>query len=160
MENKEQQLRDQIGNLLASQQLTVLATQRDGQPYSSLMAFAHTEDLRTIVVATGQATRKYCNIERDPRVSLFFDDRSNTPADFHRATALTALGVARKCASNQDNQGAELRELYLGRHPSLESFVTAPATSLLAITINYYLLVNAFQQVMELHLGDELDLFP
>ncbi len=157
MHKEEQQLRDQIGHLLASQQLTVLATQRDGQPYSSLMAFAHTEDLRTIVVATGQASRKFANIERDPRVSLFFDDRSNTPADFHHATALTALGVARKCARGQ---GAELRELYLGRHPYLEPFVTAPATSLLAITVNHYLLVNKFQQVMELHLGDELDLFP
>jgi uncharacterized protein YhbP (UPF0306 family) len=157
MQNKEQQLREQIGALLASQQLAVLGTQRDGQPYASLMAFAYTEELRTIVVATGQATRKYHNIERDPRVSLFFDDRSNTPADFHRASALTALGTARRCIGAQDT---DLRALYLGRHPYLETFVTAPATGLLAITINHYLLVNKFQQVMELHLGDEPDLFP
>jgi hypothetical protein len=150
MENKEQQMREQIGALLASQQLTVLGTQRDGQPYASLMAFVHTGDLRTVVVATSQTTRKYYNIERDPRVSLFFDDRSNTPADFHRATALTALGVARNCVVSEDG---ELRELYLGRHPYLEPFVAAPATSLLAIEINHYLLVNEFQQVMELHLG-------
>jgi len=154
MQDNEQQLRDRIGALLASQRLTVLGTQQDGQPYASLMAFAHTEDLRTIVVATGQATRKYYNIEQDPRVSLFFDDRSNAPADFHQATALTALGVARSCVVAEDNT---LRDLYLDRHPYLEPFVAAPATSLLAIIINYYQLVNTFQQVMELRLGDELD---
>ncbi|BDD85974.1 pyridoxamine 5'-phosphate oxidase family protein [Desulfofustis limnaeus] len=156
MQMQEQQLRDQIGTLLASQSLAVLGTQREGQPYSSLMAFAHSDDLRTIVVATGQATRKYANIERDPRVSLFFDNRTNTSADFHRATALTALGVAAECGVGECT---ELWERYLRRHPYLQSFLRAPATSLLAITIHHYLLVSRFQQVMELHLGDERDLF-
>ena len=67
----EEEIQKKIANLLGSQQLAVLSTQRDGQPYSSLMAFAFTPELANIVVATGKSTRKHQNLMQESRVSPF-----------------------------------------------------------------------------------------
>ncbi len=58
MTQSEQEIQETIKNLLSSQRLAALSTQRNGQPYTSLMAFACTEDLKEFVVATGKATRR------------------------------------------------------------------------------------------------------
>ena len=54
MDKTERLMQERIKALLSEQPLAVLSTQRNGQPYSSLMAFAHTEDLHAIVVRHGQ----------------------------------------------------------------------------------------------------------
>jgi heme iron utilization protein len=151
MADTEPEVRDRIRSLLDSQRLAVLATQCGGQPYTSLMAFASTDDLRWIVVVTGQATRKRSNMEQDPRVCLLIDNRANTVDDFYQASALTIVGTARLV---DDDAVSDLRRRYLQRHPSLQEFVCSPTTDLLAIEVSYYLLVNRFQQVFELRPGD------
>lgn len=156
MTEKEANIRRHIRHLLRTEQLAVLATQRLGQPYASLMAFASSPDLKTILVATGRATRKYRNLRQEPRVSLLFDNRANNEADFHAASALTAVGRAETASAEES---PELQALYLERHPYLEQFLAAPTTILLKIRISHYLLVTRFQTVFELHLDDELDLF-
>lgn len=153
---QENEVRQLILELLETQKLLVLSTQRNGQPYSSLMAFAYTEDLCSILVATGSSTRKHGNIEREPRVSLLVDNRSNETSDFHEACALTALGRVKAVADSDRHSHAAL---YLSRHPYLERFMHSPSTVFLRIEISHYILVNRFQQVMELHLSDEMDLF-
>jgi hypothetical protein len=45
--------------LLTEQSYAVLCTQSQSQPYGSLIAFAASDDLKTIVFATPVATRKY-----------------------------------------------------------------------------------------------------
>lgn len=156
MDTREAKVRERIQELLDSQKFAVLSTQRHGQPYASLMAFAHTEDLSAILVATGTTTRKHVNIIKEPRVSLLFDNRSNADSDFHAATALTAVGTIMQVVPQEREN---LQSLYLRRHPGLEAFLKEPATAFLKIIIRHYLLVNQFQQVMELHLSDEKDLF-
>ena len=156
MTETEKNMQKQINNLFASQQLAVLSTQRDGQPYSSLMAFAYTPDLKNIVVATGKSTRKHQNIVQESRVSLLIDNRSNSEDDFHAAMALTVLGKAQLI---KDAERPEYMELYLGRHPYLEKFLTSPTTAFLKIAVYHYLLVSRFQNVMEYSIRDEFDLF-
>ncbi len=156
MRENDTRLKHDIEEVLASQRLAVLATERKGQPYSSLMAFAHSPDLATIVVATGVATRKHINLMQESRVSLLIDTRSNSEADFHRAAAVTAIGKAELV--DEDNHSF-YGKLYLDKHPYLESFLEAPTTSLFKISILHYLLVNRFQNVMEYHLTDETDIF-
>ena len=153
---QEDVLRQIIRQLLDSQQLAVLSTQRNGQPYASLMAFAHTDDLATILVTTGSSTRKHTNIEKDPRVSLLFDNRSNEPSDFHDAQALTALGRVEPVSSD-DREPMARR--YLERHPYLERFLDSPSTVFLKIIVSHYILVDRFQEVTELHLDEKEDLF-
>ena len=145
-----------IIEILSSQLLAVLATERHGQPYSSLMAFANTADLKTIVVATGSATRKHMNLLEEARVSLLVDNRSNSSSDFHAAAAITIIGRAEKVGQDERSQYAKL---YLEKHPYLENFLKAPTTSLFKISARHYLIVNRFQNVMEYHLSDETDIF-
>lgn len=156
MDNTERLMRDQISTLLSEQPLAVLSTQRNGQPYSSLMAFAHTDDLGEIVVATGKSTRKHQNIKMDSRVSLLVDNRSNNEEDFHSAAALTILGVAKTI---EQAERPAYERIYLERHPYLQKFLSSPATSFIKIEVRHYLLVSRFQNVMEYRISDEVDLF-
>ena len=156
MDKTERLMQERISALLSGQPLAVLSTQRNGQPYSSLMAFAHTEDLGVIVVATGKSTRKHQNIKMDSRVSFLVDNRSNSEEDFHAATALTVLGVAKPI--DTDERPA-YEAIYLKRHPYLEKFLCSPTTTFIKIEVRHYLLVSRFQNVMEYRISDEVDLF-
>lgn len=152
----EKEMQDKIPLLLSQQQLAVLSTQRNGQPYSSLMAFAHTPDLKKLLVVTGQATRKHQNILLESRVSLLVDNRSNAEEDFHKALALTIVGTAREVGSDD---WSEYSQIYLAKHPYLDSFLAAPTTSFFQITVDYYLLVSQFQNVFEYRIGEKNALF-
>ena len=156
MSESEREVQKKINNLLSSQQLAVLSTQRNGQPYSSLMAYAYTSDLKNIVVATGKSTRKHQNIVQESRISLLIDNRSNSENDFHAAMALTVMGKAQLI---EDDERPEYLELYLSRHPYLEKFIASPATAILRISVYHYLLVSRFQNVMEYSIRDEFDLY-
>lgn len=156
MDKNEQQMRERINALLTEQSLAVLSTQRNGQPYSSLMAFAHTDDLANMVVATGKSTRKHQNIVMDSRVSLLVDNRSNSEEDFHSAAALTILGVARPIDSDER---AVFEAIYLKRHPYLQKFLHSPTTTFIKIEVQHYLMVSRFQNVMEYRIGEKVDLF-
>ncbi len=133
--------------LFRDQKLAVLATQEPGQPYLSLMAFAATEDLTSLIVATYRETRKYRNIMNAPRVSLLVDSRTNQAEDFSEALAVTILGEAREVEQEEKPQ---FLELFLGRHPQLRDFATSPECALLKVKVSKYYLVRRFQEVLEL----------
>lgn len=156
MNRPENGVAEAIGDLLENQKLAALSTQRDGHPYTSLMAFAYTPDLQELVVATGKTTRKHQNLLQESRVSLLVDNRSNSEDDFHAAVALTVLGTAGPVDASE--RSAYL-QLYLKRHPYLEQFLAAPSTALIKIMVNHYLLVSRFQKVMEYTVRDGYDLF-
>jgi nitroimidazol reductase NimA-like FMN-containing flavoprotein (pyridoxamine 5'-phosphate oxidase superfamily) len=143
-----EQMKKTIGDLFGSQQLAVLATQQEGQPYASLVAFAATPDLKELLFATSRNTRKFANLTRDSRVSLLVDSRSNRDADIHQAMAVTAIGTAEEL--RETDRGRYL-EIYLGKHPHLEEFVKAPSFALIRVRVASYNLVSRFQKVMELH---------
>jgi nitroimidazol reductase NimA-like FMN-containing flavoprotein (pyridoxamine 5'-phosphate oxidase superfamily) len=146
MSASEKEIQEKIANLLGSQQLAVLSTQRDGQPYSSLMAFAFTLELANIVVATGKSTRKYQNIIQESRVSLLIDNRSNSENDFHAAMAVTVIG---KVQPLEPSERSAYEKIYLQRHPYLEKFLASPTTAFVKIAVSRYVLVSHFQDVME-----------
>jgi nitroimidazol reductase NimA-like FMN-containing flavoprotein (pyridoxamine 5'-phosphate oxidase superfamily) len=156
MTTSEQQIHAKISDLLSQQRLAALSTQRDGQPYSSLMAFAATADLKNIVVATSKSTRKHQNIIQESRVSLLIDNRSNSENDFHGAMAATVLGKAQII---EDSERQDYLELYLSKHPYLEKFMASPTTAFFRIKVYHYLLVSRFQNVMEYSIDNEIALF-
>jgi heme iron utilization protein len=156
MSHLEKEIQKKIASLLDSQQLAVLSTQREGQPYSSLMAFAFTPDLANIVVATGKSTRKHQNIIQESRVSLLIDNRSNSENDFHAAMAVTVIG---KALLLEPSERPDYEKLYLQRHPYLEKFLFSPTTAFVKIKVSRYVLVSCFQDVMEYMIEDECDLF-
>lgn len=141
---KQDTVRNEVSRLLSGQLQAVLATQEAGQPYASLMAFAATNDLADIFLATDRATRKFKNIFEDSRVALLIDDRANQTADFQAAVAVTIIG---KACELQGREMEEARRIYLTRHPSLAEFVMAPQTALLRVAVSRYILVTRFQEV-------------
>ncbi len=140
-------LQEKLKELLMSQRLAVLSTHDQGQPYSSLVAFAATANLLSILFATPRTTRKFHNLTKDQRVSLLMDNRSNTEKDFHEAMAVTVIGVAQEV---HEKESPELYGLYLTKHPYLEGFVRSESCALLQVCVQKYLLVNHFQEVFQL----------
>jgi len=132
-----------VRELLTSQRLAVLCSDLAGTPYCNLVAFAATADLKTILFATTRASRKYRNLQKNSAVSLLIDNRSNDPADFHRAVAITVMGGADLNAPAEES----LKTLFLEKHPHLEPFLASPTVSLIMIPVDSYILVERFQDV-------------
>jgi nitroimidazol reductase NimA-like FMN-containing flavoprotein (pyridoxamine 5'-phosphate oxidase superfamily) len=139
--------REIIQNLLHSQRLAVLSTQMSGRPYSNLVAFAATADLKDILIATTRATRKYANVTEEPRVSLLIDDRSNEETDFGETSAVTVLGTA---AEVQGQKREQYLPIYLKKHPYLSEFVNAPTCALIRVKVERFIMVTRFQEVREI----------
>jgi nitroimidazol reductase NimA-like FMN-containing flavoprotein (pyridoxamine 5'-phosphate oxidase superfamily) len=135
----------EIKLLLASQHLGVLATHHQGQPHASLVAFAADPDGRRLLLATTRTSRKYANLQSDPRAALLIDSRGQAAADFHQAMALTAKGVVQEVAGGERDS---LAAVFLAKHPHLREFVEAPSCALLALQVEVYELVSRFQQVL------------
>lgn len=141
-------MKEIIQNLLNSQRLAVLSTLMSGRPYSNLIAFAATDDLKEIFFATTRTTRKFANLTAEPRVSLLIDNRSNQETDFGEASAVTVLGTA------QEVSGPERERyllLYLKKHPYLEEFISAPTCALIRVKVEKYIMVTQFQEVREIY---------
>ena len=137
----------EVRTLLEQQYLGVLATHGPEGLHASLVAFASSPDLGSLVFATPLTTRKFANLERDPRMAFLVDSRSNQRGDCHSAMAATAYGRA-GAASPESRQ--QWLELYLGKHPHLVDFVQAPSCVLVVVRVARFSLVRAFQQVSEL----------
>jgi len=143
-----EEIQAQIKTLFKSEMLAVLATQRSGQPYASLVAFWSTDDLKYLYFVTPKTTRKFDNIQSESRVALLIDNSTNQDADFHRAIAVTAVGYAQETL---EPDRAQVLLHYLGKHPHLEGFVRSPTAALVRVGVRSYYMVSNFQQVRELH---------
>lgn len=140
----------EISSLLTEQPLAVLATQNQGQPHVSLVAFAAGADGRQLFFATTRTSRKYANLQADPRATLLIDSRTRSRADFHQALALSAKGLVRE-VSGVDRETAA--RLFLAKHPHLQEFVGSPSCALMALEVQLYDLASRFQQVLTYRLS-------
>ena len=138
-----------LREMLESQLLGVLGTHHDGEPYTSLVGFASTPDLKHLFFATGRATRKHANLVADARASMLVDNRSNRPADFTEASAATAVGVVEELS---DSELPDFDRVFLAKHRHLESFVHSPSCVRLRLRVAVYMVVTHFQHVIELHI--------
>ena len=138
-----------VRELLDAESLAVLSTQHEGQPYASLVGFAATKNLRTLIFATMRTTRKFSYLTAAPHVALLVDNRSKDPGDFHHAMAVTATG---RVAEAPPDEYEALLKSYLSKLPHLETFVRSPNCALVKVTVETYYVVSRFQNVMELHL--------
>ena len=144
--NTEIDIRPALRALLESQRFAALATDDHGQPFVSLMAFVVTEDLRHLVILTERTTRKYANLQSNPRVALLIDDRENRGSDTEDSVVVTAIGEAQEL---DPVIGAPLLEVFLTRHPYLAAFAASPTCAIVRVNVSSYQLVSRFQQVAE-----------
>ncbi len=139
-----------LRKLFSDQLLAVLGTQSQDGPYGSLVAFYATDDLKQLLFPTIRSTRKYENLMEIPQAFLLIDNRSNKELDFHEAIAVTATGNVRETIGAER---AQLELLFLEKNPSLLGFVQSGNCALLTIEVQTYFIVQQFQQVTELHIG-------
>lgn len=145
----ESELRSRLQKLFQEQRLAVLSTHNQGQPYSSLVAFSASHDLTRIYFATNRGTRKYANLQKERRVSMLVDNRSNSTADFREAMAVTVTGRARDM---KESEKAILIKDYLAKHPYLDEFIASPTCAFIEVEVETYYAVHRFQSVVELHM--------
>ena len=120
--------------MFRSQRYAVLATDDHGQPFTSLMAFAATEDLRQIVILTERARRKFSNLKANCRVALLIDDRKNKGTDAKDSVAVTAIGEAREAGEQRlvlhHVQLTRRRALHYSSFSSLATQIWRPSLAL------------------------------
>lgn len=129
------------------QRHAVLATDSGRQPYTSLVAFALSEDAKGVIFATPRKTSKYQNIMKNRKVSLMIDTRSNAAKGYMQSEAVTILGTASPLRKGKRRD--ELCKIFTNKHPELAGFVNAPSTALILISINKALHTGQFQIVSE-----------
>lgn len=138
-----------LRDLLAGQHLAVLATNGPGYPYTSLVAFTFSDDLRRLRFVTTRATRKFHFISEDPNASMLIDSRSDDDLDFQHAVAATAVGTARELSGEE--RDAAVAD-YVARYPHRTTFAAAPTSAVVELAVRTYYLVRRFQNVTEIHL--------
>jgi nitroimidazol reductase NimA-like FMN-containing flavoprotein (pyridoxamine 5'-phosphate oxidase superfamily) len=140
-----------LRDLFQTQRYAVLATDDCGQPFTSLMAFVATQDMRQIIILTDRTTRKFANLSANARVALLIDDRENKDSDTQDSVAVTVIGQAREVDAVS---GAALLALFLARHPQLAEFSDSPNCAIIGVMVDSYRLVSSFQTVLEWRVGD------
>lgn len=146
----EKDLRRRIQQLFEHQRFAVIATQNNQQPYTHLVAFTSTSDLRVIVFATKRDTQKYHNINENEHIAVLIDNRENTPADLSDAVTVTALGTAKEVKDRNE----EYKKLLLKKHPDLSLFLKDPLCTLIEVHVKSYQIVQKFEHVQILKITD------
>ena len=124
--------------ILTSQYFAVLNSLSEGLPYSNLVSFATTDDLKSLVFTTDRNTRKYRNIRENNNISLLIDNRINQPSDLDRAVAITVIGTSQEVSTNNSN----LKAIFLRKHPHLKQFVDQLNTALILVTVREYIIAG------------------
>ncbi len=145
--NKEKTLEKAIREMCEGESFAVLATQGSGQPYTSLIGFATSEDLTHLVFATPKQTRKYAYLEKNNQVALLIDNRSSQPDSVNDLSALTITGKG-KILSTQEEKN-HWGNLLANKLPYLRDFLDSLDTAIVVVEVNQYLHVRKFQEVSE-----------
>ena len=135
---------NEIQRVLDTRRFAILATQSDGQPHTSLMAFTPMDGIRHLIVATYRDTLKYRSLLKESRVAVLIDSRVVVDSATPQGIVLTLHGTAAE-VPNADRAAAE--QAHLARHPDLEAFLSSPDCVLLRVTVNNYELVGGIEDV-------------
>ena len=134
---------ERLKDLDVKENFAVLATDDTGLPYTSLISYALTPDVKTAIFATPKGTRKYRNILNSSQVALLIDNRSKSKHKLMDTEAITIIGTAKHVRKGK--KWAELSHIFLRKHPDLEEFLHAQTTALVAIQITECVHVSHFQ---------------
>jgi nitroimidazol reductase NimA-like FMN-containing flavoprotein (pyridoxamine 5'-phosphate oxidase superfamily) len=144
-------IEDTILRVLERNRLAVLATQRNGQPHASLMAFTPLEGVRFLAFATYRDTLKYESIREDRRVAILIEDREGDARRSERRLVLTAVGEAIK-TPEEDRQAHIVT--HLARHPDLERFLSSPDCEFVRVAVHAYQVVSDIDDVRWYAIGE------
>lgn len=141
-----------LRDLLKSQMLGVIATEMDGIPHASLVAYYSTDDLKYLIFATSKNTKKFQNLTKNSQISLLIDNRENNQSDFNNAITVTAIGNAKEIKENKDY----FKDLFLKKHSNLIDFINSSDCALLKIKVDRYQFVSDFQNVKYINTNEKI----
>ncbi len=141
---QDQEPQSILRHLFAVARFGVLATVQSRQPYANIVAYSTKDDFRAIYFATPRDTRKHLNIKDNPNVAFLINSAENRPDDAERAMAVTALGRAVELAGEERGR---IVAAYALKHPALENFARSPASVIMKIDVDRYVIVRQFQHV-------------
>jgi nitroimidazol reductase NimA-like FMN-containing flavoprotein (pyridoxamine 5'-phosphate oxidase superfamily) len=127
-----------LKDIIGTQYFAVLNTLGEGLPYSNLVSFAISEDLKSLVFVTDRKTRKYRNIRENDNISMLIDNRTNQPSDISQAMAITVIGTAHEELGHKSS----LQALFLARHPKLRQFVNDPNTAIILVNVSDFIIAD------------------
>ncbi|MDH4232514.1 MAG: pyridoxamine 5'-phosphate oxidase family protein [Nitrospirota bacterium] len=125
----------------------VLATESNRRPYTSLIAYAMTPDMKGLIFATPRETSKYKNLLKNRNVSLLIDTRTETGGDYMKTEAMTLLGTA--VPVRRGRKWDELSGILIKKHPELAEFIQSATTALVLVELSYCYHISSFQTVSE-----------
>ncbi|WP_372714298.1 pyridoxamine 5'-phosphate oxidase family protein [Ilyobacter sp.] len=146
------ELKKLISKVSSRQLFAVLATSYENQPYTSLVAFALTEDLKKLIFITPRDTRKFQYLSENNMVSLMIENSENQKVDITQAVGITITGKSR------DSSGEEKEKLlktFISKHPQMEEFAISKGCSVVSVDINRYDVVERFQNVSVLEFDEK-----
>lgn len=149
VEEIDQQTRERLTHLFDSQLIAVLGTSSDDDPYTCLVGFKFTSDLKNLIFATMRNRLKYRQISSNPRVSLIIDNRKNSPADFSHATSVTVVGTAK---DTEDPERKKLAEMLVEKHPFLTDFVKDSNCAIMKVGVEKMYIVGEFESVQKIRM--------
>ncbi len=147
VENTRGQVEAEIRELCLEQPFAVLATQGEGQPYTNLISYALSADLRHLVFSTPSQTRKYHLINKNKKISLLIDNRSQQPESINLIRAITITGSARPLTDPEEID--RWAGFLIKRHHYLDKFIKSPSSSLILVDIIRFFYVRRFQEVYQ-----------
>jgi len=137
-------LKERLKALMEEQKLGVLATFHENEPYTNLVAFLSSDNLKYIFFVTPVSTRKYSYLSESRKASMMIDNRSNDESDFKDAMAVNATGKVLEIEKSDD-----IKLLYLEKHPYLMDFIQSPSSALMKMDVERYIVASKFQNVTE-----------
>lgn len=138
---------DRLKFLNKTERHAVLATAFSGKPYTSIVAFTMTKDMKGAIFATPKNTRKYRNLIKNNHVALLINNRKNTDRDYAGAESVSILGTAKPV--RRGKRWRELSHILIRKHPALEKFIQAQTTALVLLEAKRCVHVSQFQMVSE-----------
>jgi len=152
--SKQTDIQACVEQALAARSFAVLATERDGQPHSSMVAITPLNGFRELIFATYRNTRKFRNLSANDKVAVFIDGRETqrSGTGLHDGVVLTGLGHAHAFSAAEKEAGYSV---HLARHPDLESFLNSPDCALIRVSVDAWQVVGAIDDVKWWRLMDE-----
>lgn len=141
--------RKALETILHGQRSGVLGTSFMDIPLCSQMAFAVSEDLRTLIIVTPRQTTKYDNMSSNPNVSFLISTARNDPADPGEAQALTVTAFATELDGERRHHAISL---FSTKHIDLRGFAAASDNAVMELKVDSYRLVSNFQGVTRISL--------
>jgi nitroimidazol reductase NimA-like FMN-containing flavoprotein (pyridoxamine 5'-phosphate oxidase superfamily) len=141
---EEIELAAEIADLLGQQAQCVLATMDETGPCQHVMAYAYSEDLFTIYLATYMDTRKFRNMLSNPKVSMIWDNCQGGIQDHVDGYSLTATGTAELLEGKAQDKP---RAAILARNSTLAKLLSQENCRLFSVVLDGYTLTIGYDHV-------------